>query len=266
MEKGTEKNEGLHGTACIELQEGPEEKDGFKQSREQWKKAEQEYKSIGLENAEEVIDAIMKAKEAAEKAAAHMDNMVLEGESVARLVQKQVKPESIRDFLRLMSLAGMEEDQKRKRKEARKSPYKEFIQMNCDEIGHLIGLVDHPQAFKLLLFIMENMDGYNKLACSYTVMEERFGISHATVWRSIKYLKDHGYIYIYKSGSCNIYTLSPELAWRSWRSNIQYCKFPANVMISGSEQTSRTRMKKKRGSVELAKPKEEIVKEECPFG
>lgn len=85
MEKGTEKNEGLHGTACIELQEGPEEKDGFKQSREQWKKAEQEYKSIGLENAEEVIDAIMKAKEAAEKAAAHMDNMVLEGESMARL-------------------------------------------------------------------------------------------------------------------------------------------------------------------------------------
>lgn len=73
MEKGTEKNEGLHGTACIKLQEGPKEKDGFKQSREEWKKAEQEYKSIGLENAEEVIDAIMKAKEAAEKAAAHMD-------------------------------------------------------------------------------------------------------------------------------------------------------------------------------------------------
>ena len=63
----------------------------------------------------------MKAKDAAEKAAAHMDNRALEGESVARLVQKQVKPESVRDFLQLMSIAGMEEDQKKKPKEAKKA-------------------------------------------------------------------------------------------------------------------------------------------------
>lgn len=136
----------------------------------------------------------------------------MDGESLAGLVLQQTKPKSIRNFLQMMSLLGMEEDQKKKRKEARKSPYREFIQLNCDKIGHLISLADHPQAFKLLLFIMENMDGYNKLACSYTVLEERFGISHATVWRNIKYLKDHGYIYIYKSGSCNIYTMSPEIA------------------------------------------------------
>lgn len=234
----------------------PQGKDGFKESREEWKKAEQEYKSIGLESAQEVIDAVMKAREAAEKAAAHMEYRAADGESLAMLEARRIKPESVRDFMNLMCRMGMEEDQKKKKKEAKKSPYREFIQINRGEIGHLIGLADHPQAFKLLLFIMENMDGYNSLACSYTVMEERFGISHATVWRNIKYLEEHGYIAIYKSGSCNIYTLSPELAWQSWGANIKYCKFPSNVMISGSEQKSRTKLKQKKGSVVLAEPKE----------
>lgn len=259
MEKSTEKNEGLQGAACMGPEGEPGKKEGkdeFWQAREEWKKAEQEYKSMGLESAQEVIDAIMQAREAAEKAAMHMDSKAADGESLARLVLKRTKPESVRDFLQLMSLAGMEEDQKRKRKEAKKSPYREFIQLNRREIGHLISLVEHPQAMKILLFIMENMDGYNALACSYMVLEERFRISHATVWRGVKFLKDHGYIHIHRAGSCNIYTLSPELAWQSWNSNIKYCKFPANVMISGNEQESRTRLRKKKGSVELAEPRE----------
>lgn len=48
-------------------------------------------------------------------------------------------------------------------------------------------------------------------------------------------------------------------------SNLKYCKFPANVMISDSEQKCRAKLKKKKGSVELAEPKEESAKEEFPF-
>lgn len=166
-------------------------------------------------------------------------------------------------------MLGRKEAKKKKRKEAQKSPYDDFTQLNNKRIDSLLNLVDeNPQAMKILLFIMQNMDGYNSLICSYKVLEERFGVSHATVWRHIKYLKDHGYIYAFKTGTSNVYVLSPDLGWKSFGSNVKYCKFPTSVMISYNEQKEKegtSKIKRKRGRVELKEKKadeeETVVKE-----
>ena len=187
-----------------------------------------------------------------------MNEVPADGEDIEDMLLKQTKVKSAQDFLYYISLLGRKEAKKKKKKEAHKSPYNDFIQLNNNKIGSLIDLVDkNPQAMKVLLFVMQNMDGYNALVCSYAVLEERFGISHATVWRHVKYLKEHGYIYAQKTGSSNIYILSPELGWKSYGSNLKYCKFPANVILSYNEQKekdSRKNIRKKIGRLELKEP------------
>lgn len=241
------------------LQEKEEQqfKDEFEENNKKEKRMEKERKLQDIANCKEVIDALFGVREAAEKAVAHMEGVPADGEDIEDLLLKQSKLKSAHDFLNYMSLIGMKEA-KKKKKEVRKSPYDDFIQLNNNKIGSLIDLVDkNPQAMKVLLFIIQNMDGYNALVCSYTVLEERFGISHATVWRHIKYLKEHGYIYAQKTGSSNVYILSPELAWKSWGANIKYCKFPANVILSYNEQKekdSKRNIRKKIGRLELKEP------------
>lgn len=242
------------------LQEKEEQqfKDEFEENNKKEKRMEKERELQDIANCKEVIDALFGVREAAEKAVAHMEGVPADGEDIEDLLLKQSKLKSAHDFLNYMSLIGMKEAKKKKKKEVRKSPYDDFIQLNNNKIGSLIDLVDkNPQAMKVLLFIIQNMDGYNALVCSYAVLEERFGISHATVWRHIKYLKEHGYIYAQKTGSSNVYILSPELAWKSWGANIKYCKFPANVILSYNEQKekdSKRNIRKKIGRLELKEP------------
>ena len=65
-------------------------------------------------------------------------------------------------------------------------------------------------------------------------------MGQATVARSIKYLKEHGFIYVYKTGTSNVYVANKDLVWNSWGSNVEYCEFPANIVLSKSEQEERT--------------------------
>lgn len=233
-------------------------KNEFEENNREEKRREEEKELQDIANCKEVIDALFGAREAAEKAVAHMEGVPADGEDIEDLLLKQNKLKSAHDFLNYMSLIGMKEAKKKKKKEAHKSPYDDFTQLNNKTIDSLIALVDeNPQAMKVLLFIIQNMDGYNKLVCSYTVIQERFGISHATVWRHIKYLKEHGYIYAQKTGSSNVYILSPELGWKSYGSNLKYCKFPANVILSYNEQKekdSKRNIRKKIGRLELKEP------------
>lgn len=233
-------------------------KNEFEENNQREKRMEEERELQDMANCKEILDALFGAREMAEKAVAHMDGVPADGEDIEDVLLKQTKVKSAQDFLYYISLLGRKEAKKKKKKEDRKSPYDDFIQLNNDRIGSLIQLVDeNPQAMKVLLFIIQNMDGYNKLVCSYTVLQERFGISHATVWRHIKYLKEHGYIYAQKTGSSNVYILSPELAWRSYGSNRKYCKFPANVILSYNEQKekdSKKKIRKKTGRLELKEP------------
>ena len=76
------------------------------------------------------------------------------------------------------------------------------------------------------------MDKYNAVVCSYKVFQEALGIGQATVARSVKYLKDNGFLYIYKSGTSNVYVANKNLVWNSWGNNQEYCEFPANIVLS----------------------------------
>lgn len=137
-------------------------------------------------------------------------------------------------------LAEQEYANEQKTKRKRYSAYKEFAQMNLsgtmnEEVMYELG--DYPPAMKIFWFIVNHMDNYNALIASYKVFEERFGMSESTITRAIRKLKEMGLLYISKSGSANVYTLNPDFVWKSWATNMQYCEFPAKVILAKSEQT-----------------------------
>ncbi len=125
------------------------------------------------------------------------------------------------------------------KRKGRESVYKEFAQLNMEgSLNEKVmnKLFDFPAAGKIFFFIANHMDGYNALIASYAVFQEALGLSNSTVTRGIKYLKDNGFIYIKKSGATNVYLLNPEIMWKSWGNNMKYCEFPANVILTASEQ------------------------------
>lgn len=118
-----------------------------------------------------------------------------------------------------------------------KSPLGRFYQISEKYNKLLVDMGTHyPKALSLLLFIFEKMDRYNAVVMSYNVITERLKISRATAERAVKYLKDNGFIYIKKSGTTNIYIANSELAWKSYGKNIVHCEFPANVVLTSSDQ------------------------------
>lgn len=137
-------------------------------------------------------------------------------------------------------LRDLERAEENERKQAKKSPFTSFYQVNKDNSKYLRScLNENPKALELLLFVFDHMDKYNAVMCSYQVLQEALGTSKATVQRCIKYLKDNGFLYIYKSGSSNVYVTNPHIVWNSWGSNYEYCEFPANIVLSKSEQEER---------------------------
>ena len=108
------------------------------------------------------------------------------------------------------------------------SPYKSFIQMNrrIDKFSSFsVAIKDNPIASRILLFMIYNADYYNEVSCTYSVLEDVFSISKATVQRAIKYLKDKNFVCTIKNGSGNTYIINPSLAWSSYGNNVNYCRF-----------------------------------------
>ena len=137
---------------------------------------------------------------------------------------------------RLEQLEEMEKQDTEARKREKKSPYKKFWQTNSEHTKDLIWLAGaEPRANQILFFLLDQMDAYNAVMCSYQVLQEALEIGRATVTRAIKVLKDKGFIAILKSGTSNVYVVNKELAWNSWGKNVKYCKFPTNVILSATE-------------------------------
>jgi hypothetical protein len=90
-------------------------------------------------------------------------------------------------------------------------------------------------ASSILNFIMEHMDYKNALCCSYTVFTDYFDISKDTIRRSIKLLKENGFIDVLKSGTSNVYVVNQEIAWTAWDNQKKYSKFEGNILISATE-------------------------------
>lgn len=131
-----------------------------------------------------------------------------------------------------------EERYAREQESASKSPFgKDWAQLNKKNIIHLIkASQENPSAMSVLLFFIEHADRMNALVVSYKAMQELLEVSQATIARSIKYLKDKGFVYVYKSGSSNVYVLNSDLVWSNRGNKVKYCKFPVNIMLTASEQ------------------------------
>lgn len=138
---------------------------------------------------------------------------------------------------RLMQLREQEEKERKAREREKKSRFPQFLQYNEKHLSILLKISEENRtAFKIFVFILENMDKLNAVVCSYQVLQERFKISRSTASRAVKYLKDNGYVGIYKSGTSNVYVLNPDIAWKNTGDKVKYCRFPANVVLSSSEQ------------------------------
>ena len=136
--------------------------------------------------------------------------------------------------LRLRELEQQEKQEQERREEEKKN--RNFVMLYRERMPEMRWLMKKSGiASSILNFILEHMDVRNCLVCSYQVFMDYFEISESTVTRSIKLLKDNGFIDILKSGSNNVYVINPEIAWCSWDNQKQYCQFDGKVLISRAE-------------------------------
>lgn len=133
-----------------------------------------------------------------------------------------------------------QEDEEKKRR----SPFKSFIQVNKKTWKAEDWLMStSPIAYRIFRFLVNHMDNYNAIICSYQVLEEQFEVSKETIRKAIKLLKDKGYVAVFKSGTSNVYAINDNIVWNSWGTNYRYSKFPTNVILSESEQEKRIKTK-----------------------
>lgn len=154
------------------------------------------------------------------------------------------------------------EEEKRREKENQKnlkrSPYKDFVQFNRENYKAEDWLMSKsPIAYRILKFLIHNMDGYNSVICSYKVMQEQFDVSSDTIRIAIKLLKDKKYVDVYKTGTSNVYSINKNIVWNSWGTNFDFAKFGANIILSESEQE-----KNKKAKIKAIKRKEVSLRED----
>lgn len=136
------------------------------------------------------------------------------------------------------------EEEKRAAEDAKKSPYRNFLQVNQDNYKAEAWLMrKSPIAYQILRFITHSMDNYNALICSYKVIQESLGISPASITRAIKLLQEHNYMKVGKSGTTNIYMVNKELYWHSYGTNYARAEFGAKIIVSADEQEPAEREK-----------------------
>lgn len=153
------------------------------------------------------------------------------------VAEERLNPNSMTFEERQKQLEEEENREMEKRKKEKQSPYERWVQVNKDFYKAEDWLMaQSPIAYRIFKFLINNMDNYNAVVCSYKVLQEYFGVSQVTVARAIKLLREKKYIEIYKSGTSNIYAVNKEIAWSSWGKNFKYAKFGANIILSQSEQ------------------------------
>jgi len=121
----------------------------------------------------------------------------------------------------------------------KKSSYQKWAQLNLDYTRELMELsMKNGLSHALLYFLVEQMDELNAVMISSKVLEEFTGKSRQTISRALKVLKDKGFIAVFKSGNSNIYAINDKIYWKSYGKNRKFSKFPANIVLTASEQES----------------------------
>jgi len=148
-----------------------------------------------------------------------------------------LNPCSVSFDQRAVQLQIQKKSEEEARKRMKSSPFSRWTQFNNEHTKALMWLaIKAPKAHAILYFLVDQMDEYNAVMCSYKVLQEVLETSKATVQRNIQILKEKGYIAVLKSGTSNVYAINDSVYWKSWGNKKQYSKFPANVVLSMSEQ------------------------------
>jgi predicted transcriptional regulator len=159
------------------------------------------------------------------------------GEISVSATRNVLNPNSMTFEERAKQLEEQDRLEAEARKRAKNSPFSRWTQFNNEHTKELMWLaIKAPKAHAILYFLVDQMDEYNAVMCSYKVLQEVLETSKATIQRNIQILKDKGYIAVLKSGTSNVYAINDSVYWKSWGNKKQYSKFPANVVLAMSEQ------------------------------
>jgi len=135
--------------------------------------------------------------------------------------------------------------QKKALQREKNSSFKRWSQYNLEHTKELMWLArKHGVALAMLYFLVDQMNDYNAVMCSYQVLQEVLEISKSSVIRNLNVLKTQGFIAILKSGTSNVYTVNDNVYWKSWGNKKKYSKFPANVILAATEQDVRLSINK----------------------
>lgn len=114
-----------------------------------------------------------------------------------------------------------------------------FVQLYRSGITPLINIAEkNPQAVRLFLFFIKEMNGKNALIASVRVLAEVLNVSEKSIKNWVKFLKENNFIDIAKSGTSNVYFINSTIAWTSTAAGKKYSNFSAQVLISESEQVN----------------------------
>lgn len=88
--------------------------------------------------------------------------------------------------------------------------------------------------FDIWFFLASNVSYDNIVEVDQQTIADEIGKSIITVKRGIKYLKDHNFIGIEKSGrfSSNIYVMNRDLIWKGYKNNQGRCKVFGAIILS----------------------------------
>ena len=140
---------------------------------------------------------------------------------------------------RFLELKDEEEQQKELEKQKKNSPFVDWLQVNNSNDAYKAEdwlMKKSAVAYRLLRFLVKEMDNYNAIVCSFKVLEEALGYKRTALSMAVALLKEHKYIDVKKTGTSNVYLVNKELYWKSWGKNHQYAEFGAKIIISESEQ------------------------------
>ena len=115
------------------------------------------------------------------------------------------------------------------------SAYANFAQQNIERIDVLLEVADSPLAMKIYLLILQKMSRKNALVASYQFFMDYFKCSWSSVKRAVQYLKKLNVLQVKRSGGATIYLLNPDIVWKDKGSNMKYCEFEGNIVLTMKE-------------------------------
>lgn len=111
-----------------------------------------------------------------------------------------------------------------------------FVQIEKRALRQVRELYDeNPAAGKVLFVLAEKMNRQNAIVCSFDTMSKITGLSRQTLYKAVKYLKEHHWIQVIKVGTANAYIVNSRAFWQSYGDK-KMTIFNAAIVASSDEQ------------------------------